>query len=138
MMQSLSSRKHIMTDLDLRQQENQLQAMRASLVLRLHQAEKPDSDVSLGALTVQSLEIEEAELEHAQKISLKEDVYARQEFELKEMQSIDQALHRIELGIYGVCLECGEKIALRRLQVAPEAPFCLNCQSRLEHQREEG
>jgi hypothetical protein len=49
MMQSLSSRKHIMTDLDLRQQENQLQAMRASLVLRLHQAEKPDSDVSLGA-----------------------------------------------------------------------------------------
>jgi RNA polymerase-binding transcription factor DksA len=138
MMQSLSSRKHIMTDLDLRQQENQLQAMRASLVLRLHQAEKPDSDASLGALTVQSLEIEEAELEHVQKISLKEDVYARQEFELKEMQSIDQALHRIELGIYGVCLECGEKIALRRLQVAPEAPFCLNCQSRLEHQREEG
>ena len=127
-----------MTDLDLRQQENQLQAMRASLVLRLHQAEKPDSDASLGALTVQSLEIEEAELEHVQKISLKEDVYARQEFELKEMQSIDQALHRIELGIYGVCLECGEKIALRRLQVAPEAPFCLNCQSRLEHQREEG
>ena len=131
-MHSLSLRKHIMADIDLRQQENQLQTMRASLLLRLHQAEKTDSDASHSAFTAQSLEIEDAELEHAQKISMKEDVYARQEFELKEMQSIDQALHRIELGIYGVCLECGEKIALRRLQVAPEAPFCLNCQSRLE------
>ena len=123
-----------MTEIDLRQQEIQLQKMKASLNARLHLSDNAHSMASNSALTEQSLEIEQTDLEHAQKISLKEDVYARQEFELKEMQSIDQALKRIELGIYGVCLECGESIALRRLQVAPEVAFCLNCQSSLEHQ----
>jgi DnaK suppressor protein len=122
-----------MTEIDLRHQETQLLKMRASLLERLHKSDAPERDPAQSALTEQSLAIEQTELEHAQKISLKEDIYARQEFELKEMQSIDQALKRIELGIYGVCLECGETIALRRLRVAPEAPFCLNCQSRLEH-----
>ncbi len=122
-----------MTEIDLRQQEAQLLKMRASMLERLHPSDAKEVDSAQSAFTVQSLAIEQTELEHAQKISLKEDIYARQEFELKEMQSIDQALKRIELGIYGVCLDCGETIALRRLQVAPEAPFCLNCQSRLEH-----
>ncbi len=122
-----------MTEIDLRQQEVQLLKMRASMLERLHPSDAKEVDSKQSAFTVQSLAIEQTELEHAQKISLKEDIYAKQEFELKEMQSIDQALKRIELGIYGVCLDCGEAIALRRLQVAPEAPFCLNCQSRLEH-----
>ena len=122
-----------MTEIDLRQQEVQLLKMRASMLERLHPSDAKEVDSEQSAFTVQSLAIEQTELEHAQKISLKEDIYAKQEFELKEMQSIDQALKRIELGIYGVCLDCGETIALRRLQVAPEAPFCLNCQSRLEH-----
>ncbi len=122
-----------MTEIDLRQQEVQLLKMRASMLERLHPSDAKEVDSEQSAFTVQSLAIEQTELEHAQKISLKEDIYAKQEFELKEMQSIDQALKRIELGIYGVCLDCGEAIALRRLQVAPEAPFCLNCQSRLEH-----
>ena len=122
-----------MTEIDLRQQEVQLLKMRASMLERLHPSDAKEVDSEQSAFTVQSLAIEQTELEHAQKISLKEDIYAKQEFELKEMQSIDQALKRIEVGIYGVCLDCGEAIALRRLQVAPEAPFCLNCQSRLEH-----
>ena len=132
-MQSPSFRKHIMADIDLRQQEIQLHKMKASLLARLDPAKNTPLQQSNCALSERSLEIEQTDLEHAQKISLKEGICARQEFELKEMQSIDQAMERIELGVYGVCLECGQSIALRRLQVAPEAAFCLNCQSRLEH-----
>jgi RNA polymerase-binding transcription factor DksA len=38
---------------------------------------------------------------------------------------IEHALDKIQRGVYGVCEKCGEEIPLERLQVAPEAEYCL-------------
>ena len=46
-----------------------------------------------------------------------------------ELRRIATALARIDEGEYGYCLECGEEIAVRRLELAPAAPLCIACAS---------
>jgi DnaK suppressor protein len=41
---------------------------------------------------------------------------------------IDAALARLNAGTYGLCLDCGEPIAARRLRSIPEVLRCVNCQ----------
>lgn len=40
------------------------------------------------------------------------------------------ALRRIDEGDYGDCTECGEPIAIRRLEIDPAAALCISCASR--------
>ena len=40
---------------------------------------------------------------------------------------IAAALARIEEGEFGYCLDCGEEIALARLELDPTAPKCIAC-----------
>ena len=121
-----------MTKLDLTQQKAQLLQMKAALSARLQQSDPTPLGQEPSPHTRASLEIEQTDLEHAQKISLKEDVYAKQDFELKEMDAIENALKRIEEGRYGVCQMCGQAMDPKRLHVAPEALNCVSCQSNLE------
>lgn len=44
-----------------------------------------------------------------------------------ELQRIDAALKRIELGDFGYCLTCDEKIAPKRLELDPAVPTCIAC-----------
>ena len=44
-----------------------------------------------------------------------------------EIARIDAALKRIEEGEYGWCLECGEAIAPRRLEIDPAVARCIGC-----------
>ncbi len=44
-----------------------------------------------------------------------------------ELRRIDAALHRIEEGEYGWCVECGEAIGEKRLEIDPAAPRCRAC-----------
>ena len=48
----------------------------------------------------------------------------RREFEIKR---IDAALKRIEDGEFGFCNNCGENIPLKRLEVSPSTPLCVDC-----------
>ena len=50
----------------------------------------------------------------------------------QELEAIEEALNRIELGTYGLCESCGQPIEPRRLEVMPETPFCRNCMSQKE------
>lgn len=50
----------------------------------------------------------------------------------QQLQRIESALKRIEEGLFGYCLDCGESITEPRLQVQPEATLCLGCQSARE------
>ncbi len=43
------------------------------------------------------------------------------------LQQIEAALGRIEDGDYGYCLNCGEAIAPKRLELNPTAPVCIDC-----------
>lgn len=44
------------------------------------------------------------------------------------LESIDQALDRIEAGKYGKCVHCGQPIQEKRLEAVPWARHCLTCQ----------
>lgn len=62
-----------------------------------------------------------------------------QEFTLSLMETegvtlehIEQALERIEDGVYGTCDECGVKIPKARLEAIPYASLCVKCASKAE------
>ena len=50
------------------------------------------------------------------------------------LRSLDEALERIERGEYGSCLECGDLITKKRLDVVPSAKLCITCKSNQEKQ----
>ena len=50
------------------------------------------------------------------------------ERETKNLTQIDAALKRIDHGEFGICLDCEEAIAPKRLAALPWAGFCLHCQ----------
>ncbi len=51
------------------------------------------------------------------------------------LQQAKAALRRIGQAEYGVCVECGEEVGFARLEVRPETPFCLSCQSLRESRK---
>ena len=44
------------------------------------------------------------------------------------LNSIDEALVRIEDGDYGKCVRCGESLPEKRLEAVPWARHCIRCQ----------
>lgn len=46
---------------------------------------------------------------------------------LAELRQINAALERIEKGDYGVCVNCGEPIPEKRLEIIPHAARCARC-----------
>ena len=53
----------------------------------------------------------------------------------RTIQQIEEALHRIEDGTYGVCTVCGQLIRKPRLLNQPFVLTCMECQSEMERQR---
>jgi DnaK suppressor protein len=56
--------------------------------------------------------------------------------ETAELAAVNAALQRINMGVYGQCVECGVEIAIARLKVAPEAQRCIGCQEKSESDRD--
>lgn len=44
------------------------------------------------------------------------------------LRQVIAAQYRLEQGVYGECVECGEYIQLSRLNAYPEANMCIECQ----------
>jgi RNA polymerase-binding transcription factor DksA len=44
------------------------------------------------------------------------------------LREINEALQRIERGLYGICLACKKKIPVARLRAQPHAKYCIECQ----------
>lgn len=44
-----------------------------------------------------------------------------------DIQRIGAALKRLDDGDYGCCVDCGDEIAEKRLDVDPAAAFCIRC-----------
>ncbi|MBW1691378.1 MAG: TraR/DksA family transcriptional regulator [Deltaproteobacteria bacterium] len=51
---------------------------------------------------------------------------------VQELDTIEQALKRIEKGTYGHCMDCGSWISAARLQIMPHAVRCRTCQEKWE------
>jgi DnaK suppressor protein len=70
---------------------------------------------------------------HAQVTTARELALAMTELEIAELNALQEALDRMAAGTYGACTDCGQDIALARLQASPEAARCMACQSAHEH-----
>jgi DnaK suppressor protein len=45
----------------------------------------------------------------------------------EKVESVRAALRRIEEGTYGICQRCGARIDRARLEIIPQASFCIEC-----------
>lgn len=48
------------------------------------------------------------------------------------LTQIDDALRRIDNGVYGTCESCGKRIERARLEALPYATLCMDCKRRVE------
>ncbi|MBF0216509.1 MAG: TraR/DksA C4-type zinc finger protein [Candidatus Omnitrophica bacterium] len=66
------------------------------------------------------------------------DMYDREfilglaEGERQLLYSLDEAIKKIDEGLYGGCEMCGEKISRQRLEAMPQAHYCIKCQEKRE------
>lgn len=51
---------------------------------------------------------------------------------LRLIRKIKAALTRIDEGTFGICDQCGEEIALKRLKARPVTTSCIDCKNRME------
>jgi len=72
-------------------------------------------------------EVDQASSEYMQAFSFR--LRGREKF---LMDKIELALRKIDDGSYGICEECEDTIALKRLQARPEAPLCIQCKEAQE------
>jgi DnaK suppressor protein len=63
--------------------------------------------------------------------------FALMEMKAESLGKIDEAIRRLETGVYGVCAECETEIAAARLKALPFATLCVACQEREESQQAE-
>lgn len=64
-----------------------------------------------------------------------EMAYVLSSLETQQVQDIEAALLRLQSGNYGVCENCGQPIPLARLEVVPEARYCVDCEEMLQDER---
>jgi DnaK suppressor protein len=48
------------------------------------------------------------------------------------LAKVDSALMKIEQGLFGECVNCGEDIGVKRLKARPVAELCIECKSEQE------
>ena len=51
--------------------------------------------------------------------------------EFSQLRQIQEALDRLQLGDFGICFACDERIPAKRLQALPWARYCVKCQERI-------
>jgi DnaK suppressor protein len=52
------------------------------------------------------------------------------------LQNVQDALHRIDNGHFGQCVQCGSAIAAGRLELLPYTPYCIHCANQQSGQSE--
>ena len=52
--------------------------------------------------------------------------------ERRLIHKIQEAIKRLDDGVYGVCEECGEDIGVARLKARPVTTLCVSCKARQE------
>jgi DnaK suppressor protein len=72
------------------------------------------------------------EVDEIQANERREIGFATRELLVDRVNRITAALDRLNDGEYGICVECGEKIAAARLRALPEVQTCVRCQDMLE------
>jgi DnaK suppressor protein len=113
---------------------------RYELLKRLLEDRRRDIQEKLRSIR-ETLPVEAADVRDAEEQSV-DDFVHEIDFALMQMKSetlsrIDDALHRLEDGTYGHCVECGGDIAAGRLKALPFAELCRGCQEGHENEARE-
>jgi DnaK suppressor protein len=69
---------------------------------------------------------------------LADDRILQMEKEIAEQADVVAALARVTDGTYGVCVDCGDVIGIKRLDAWPTAKRCIRCQTHYETQHRGG
>jgi len=54
--------------------------------------------------------------------------------EQRLLKKIDQALERVESGVFGICEDCGSEINIQRLEARPVTTMCIDCKTLQEEE----
>lgn len=76
-----------------------------------------DGDSGTASLERQADEVEE----YATRLPLEKALETK-------LASVNAALDKVKKGDYGKCEKCGKDIPLKRLEIFPEARYCIDCQ----------
>lgn len=98
-------------------------------ILRRRQQELSDL-TSMSADSRRAVELDQTKvgrLSRMDAMQQQEMAKASQQHRAAEMRRIEAALERIRDGDYGFCIDCGEPIAERRLEIDPAVAFCIDC-----------
>ncbi|MBQ7285535.1 MAG: RNA polymerase-binding protein DksA [Alphaproteobacteria bacterium] len=118
-----SADEEYMNEMQLEYFRQKLSEWKKSL---LGQSKDTLEDLRQGGLN-QPDEIDRASLESDKALELRTRDRAR-----KLISKIDEALKRIEDGVYGYCEETGDPIGIERLEVRPVATLSIEAQERHE------
>ena len=55
---------------------------------------------------------------------------ALKQTDAKLLRAIEEAIHRIDHGTYGICMECENEIAPARLEAVPWTRVCIDCKAK--------
>ena len=89
------------------------------------------TDCSLDGLEVPDNNLSDI-LDRASQISEREFSHHLCSREKLYMRQIERSLQDIEDGVYGLCDQCEEEIAYKRLKARPTARYCIGCKTQLE------
>ncbi|HEY8674279.1 MAG TPA: TraR/DksA C4-type zinc finger protein [Candidatus Dormibacteraeota bacterium] len=105
---------------ELRQAANRLTADAQEATEReLSSAEQHPSELASETI---GLELDQSVLQHAE----------------LQLQELEEAVKRVDLGSYGQCEACGQPISEARLEAIPTARFCIDDQSKQDRGRRNG
>lgn len=107
-------------DIDIAAMKARLLEMKAELARLAHEHEHDSDVVELDQTTQGRL----SRMDALQGQAMAQEVARRREAEIRR---IDAALQRIDDGDYGYCVGCGEEVALKRLELDPATPNCIDC-----------
>ena len=77
------------------------------------------------------------QLEEIQAASQRALAVSNLDREFNQLRNARAALRRIQEGSFGICQECDDDIAPKRLAAVPWAQFCIKCQEAVDRSLEE-
>jgi len=88
--------------------------------------------------TNQSTERKTSESNFSNEIDMASDLEGREMmFQLTsrdrgELKRIQDAIYKIDHGVYGICESCSKKISAKRLKILPLSTLCIQCKEAME------
>ena len=98
-------------------------------ILKTRQAELSNGRSNREALAIETSADELDRIQQAQERDYAMGAIDRDSLRLREIRA---ALERIEDGSFGICLNCEEEIAAKRLAAVPWTSLCIICQEAAE------